>query len=160
LHQVDEAAVDRFLKRDPGVVHGGESATLRRLLAMLRQIGVTVAKASEPGTCHPRFIVDYRRCLLRERGLAEATLVYFVRFAEQFLSARFGNGDLNLSERFLRTGCAERWKNRILRLFQIRQSKECFCLAAFRCLSMCRTGGLLAAGMVLQLEANVLEARL
>jgi len=65
---------------------------------MLRQIGVTVAKASEPGTCHQPFIDDYRRYLLRERGLAEATLVYFVRFAEQFLSARFGNGDLNLSE--------------------------------------------------------------
>ena len=48
LHQVDEAAVNRFLKRDPGVVHSCESATLRRLLAMLRQIGVTVAKASEP----------------------------------------------------------------------------------------------------------------
>jgi site-specific recombinase XerD len=65
---------------------------------MLRQIGVTVAKASEPETCQQRFIVNYRRYLLRERGLAEATLVYFVRFAEQFLSARFGNGDLNLSE--------------------------------------------------------------
>jgi hypothetical protein len=38
------------------------------------------------------------RYLRRERGLAEATLVYFVRFAEQFLSPRFGNGDLNLSE--------------------------------------------------------------
>jgi integrase/recombinase XerD len=34
----------------------------------------------------------------QERGLAEATLEYFVRFAEQFLSARFGNRDLNLSE--------------------------------------------------------------
>jgi site-specific recombinase XerD len=98
LHQVDEAAVNRFLKRDPGVVHSCESATLRRLLAMLRQIGVTVAKASEPRTCHQRFIDDYRRYLLQERGLAEATLVYFVRFAEQFLSARFGTGDLNLSE--------------------------------------------------------------
>ena len=98
LHKVDEATVSRFLKRDPGVVHSCESATLRRLLAMLRQIGVTLAKASEPGTCHQRFIVDYRRYLLRERGLAEATLVYFVRFAEQFLSARFGQGDLNLSE--------------------------------------------------------------
>ena len=98
LHKVDEATVNRFLKRDPGVVHGCESATLRRLLAMLRQIGVTLAKASEPGTCHQQFIVDYRRYLLRERGLAEATLVYFVRFAEQFLSARFGHGNLNLSE--------------------------------------------------------------
>jgi uncharacterized protein YndB with AHSA1/START domain len=48
LYQVDEAAVNRFLKRDPGVVHSCECATLRRLLAMLRQLGVTVAKASEP----------------------------------------------------------------------------------------------------------------
>ena len=74
LHQVDEAVVNQFLKRDPGVVHSCESATLRRLLAMLRQIGVTVAKASEPGTCHRRFIVDYRRYLLRERGLSPAAM--------------------------------------------------------------------------------------
>ncbi len=57
-----------------------------------------MAKASEPRTCHQRFLDDYRRYLLQERGLAEVTLVYFVRFAEQFLSARFGNGDLNFSE--------------------------------------------------------------
>ena len=82
LHQVDEAAVNQFLKRDPGILHSCESATLRRLLAMLQQIGVTVAKASEPRTCHQRFIDDHRRYLLQERGLAEATLVYFVRFAE------------------------------------------------------------------------------
>jgi site-specific recombinase XerD len=98
LHQVDEAAVNRFLKRDPGVVHSCECATVRRLLAMLRQLGVTVAKVSEPRTCHQRFLDDYRRYLLQERGLAEASLEYFVRFAEQFLSARFGSGDLNFSE--------------------------------------------------------------
>src|ERR1035438_1603892 len=50
-----------------------------------------------------------------------------------------------MTVRFLRTGCAERLKNRILRLFQIRQSKDCFCLAAFRCLPICHTGGFLAA---------------
>jgi hypothetical protein len=98
LYQVDEAAVNRFLKRDPGVVHSCECATLRRLLAMLRQLGVTVAKASEPRTCHQRFLDDYRRYLRGERGLAEVTLEYFVRFAEQFLSARFGSGDLDFSK--------------------------------------------------------------
>jgi hypothetical protein len=56
LYQVDEAAVNRFLKRDPGVVHSCECATLRRLLAMLRQLGVTVAKPSEPRTCQQRFL--------------------------------------------------------------------------------------------------------
>jgi len=98
LHQVDEGAMRRFLKRDPGVVHSCESATLRRLLGMLRRMGVTVAKPSEPRTCHQRFIDDYQHYLLQERGLAEATVMYFVRFAKQFLSARFSDGDLNLSE--------------------------------------------------------------
>src|SRR5260370_2478826 len=40
LHQVDKAALNRFLKRDPGVVHSCESATLRPLPPILRQIGV------------------------------------------------------------------------------------------------------------------------
>ena len=93
LHQVDEAAIRQFLKRDPDVVHSCESATLRRLLGMLRRMGVTVAKASEPRTCCQRFIDDYRLYLFQERGLAEATVVYFGRFAEEFLSARFGKGD-------------------------------------------------------------------
>jgi hypothetical protein len=84
LHQVDEAAVNRFLKRDPGVVHSCESATLRQLLAMLRQSGVTLATMPGPRNDQQRFVDDYRHYLLQERGLAEATLVYFVRFAEQF----------------------------------------------------------------------------
>src|SRR5437588_12493269 len=35
LQQVDEATVERFLQRDLNVVHSGESAPLRRFLAML-----------------------------------------------------------------------------------------------------------------------------
>ena len=98
LRQADKFTIGRFLRRDQGVVHSGESATLRRLLAMLRRIGVTLAKASEPGNCRQRLLDDYRRYLLQKRGLAVATLVYFGRFAEQFLCDHFGNGDLNLSE--------------------------------------------------------------
>jgi len=63
LYQVDESAVNRFLKRDPGVVHSCECATLRRLLAMLRELGVTVAKASETTTCREQFLDDYRHYL-------------------------------------------------------------------------------------------------
>src|SRR5258708_2953852 len=48
LHQLDESAVERFLQRDPGVVHGCESAPVRRFLAMLREIGLTAAKPPEP----------------------------------------------------------------------------------------------------------------
>jgi site-specific recombinase XerD len=98
LHQVDEAAVERFLQRDPGVVHSGESAPLHRFLAMLREIGLTAAKPAEPRNCQQRFVDQYRHYLRQERGLAETTLPNYVPFAEQFLSYRFGPSDMNLSE--------------------------------------------------------------
>jgi site-specific recombinase XerD len=98
LHQVDEDQVERFLRRDSSVVHTGESAPLRRLLAMLRQIGVTAAKPSEPRNCQQRFIDEYRRYLIQERGLTETSLLNYVPFAEQLLSNRFGQSGMNLSE--------------------------------------------------------------
>lgn len=98
VHQVDEAAVERFLQRDPSVVHGGESAPLRRFLAMLREIGLTAAKPPEPRNCQQRFIDEYRHYLLQERGLAETSLLNYLPFAEQLLSNRFGQSDMNLSE--------------------------------------------------------------
>ena len=64
LHRVDEATVERFLQRDLHVVHSAESASLRRFLAMLREIGVTAAKPPEPRNCQQRFIDEYRRYLL------------------------------------------------------------------------------------------------
>jgi site-specific recombinase XerD len=98
LHQVDEAAVERFLQRDPSMVRSGEPAPLRRFLAMLREIGLTVAKPPEPRNCQQRLIDEYRRYLLQERGLAETSLLNYVPFAEQLLSNRFGQSDMNLSE--------------------------------------------------------------
>jgi site-specific recombinase XerD len=98
VHLVDESAVERFLQRDPGVVHPCESAPLLRFLAMLREIGLTAAKPPEPRSCRQRFVDEYRRYLLRERGLAEATLLNYVPFAEQLLLNRFGESDTNLSQ--------------------------------------------------------------
>ena len=98
LHQMDEATVERFLERDPGVVRGGESAPLRRPLAMLREIDVTPAKPPEPRNCQQRFLDEYRRYLLRERGLAETSLLNYVPFAEQLLSNHFGQSDMNFQE--------------------------------------------------------------
>jgi site-specific recombinase XerD len=98
LHQVDEASVERFFQRDAGIVHSGEAAPLRRLLAMLRKIEVTRAKPPELRNCQQRLTDEYRRYLLRERGLAESTLVNYIPFAEQLLFKRFGDGDLNLAE--------------------------------------------------------------
>ncbi len=99
LRQVDETTVERFMQRDPGIVHGGESAALRRLLAMLRQIGVTVANCRRNhgiGSSDSRMSIG--AIFLKERGLAQATLLNYVPFAEQFLFSRFCNGNLNLSE--------------------------------------------------------------
>jgi site-specific recombinase XerD len=98
LHQVDDGAVERFLRRDPGIVHSGEAAPLRRILAMLREMGLTPAKAPEARNCQQRRIDEYRRYLLQERGLAEASLLNYVPFIEQLLSDRFTLSEMNLSE--------------------------------------------------------------
>jgi hypothetical protein len=65
---------------------------------MLREMGLTAAKPPEPQNCQERLIDEYRRYLLRERGLAEATLLNYVPFAEQLLSNCFAKSDMNLSE--------------------------------------------------------------
>jgi len=96
LNQVDEVAVERFLQRDPNRAHGGEAAPLRHFLAMLREIGLTAAKPPEPRNEQQRFIDEYRRYLLRERGLAETSLLNYASFAEQFLSDRFGQSEMDL----------------------------------------------------------------
>jgi site-specific recombinase XerD len=98
LNQVDDAEVERFLRRDPGIVHSGEAAPLRRILAMLREIGLTPARAPEPRNCQQRCIDEYRRYLLQERGLAETSLLNYVPFVEQLLSDRFTLSEMNLSE--------------------------------------------------------------
>jgi site-specific recombinase XerD len=98
LHQVNEAAVVQFLERDPGVLHGGERATLRRLLAMLRQIGVTEAQPVQPKNAQQRFLDEYRRYLLQQRGLAETTVPSYIEFAEQLLSDHFGQENPNFAE--------------------------------------------------------------
>lgn len=98
LDQVDEAMIERFLKRDPDISHSGESAPLGRLLAMLREIGATAAKPSEPRNRQQQLINEYRRYLLQERGLAETTLLNYVPFVEQLLSNCFGDADPILPE--------------------------------------------------------------
>jgi site-specific recombinase XerD len=98
LHLLDEATIKRFLQRDQNIVHSAESAPLRRFLAMLREIGVAAAKPPEPISDQRRFFDEYRRYLLQERGLAEATLVNYIPFAEQLLAGRFGQSAISLTE--------------------------------------------------------------
>jgi len=115
LHQVDEATVERFLKRDPEVSHGGEPAPLRRVLAMLREIGVTAAKTPSPRNRQQQLIDEYRRYLLQERGLAESSVLNYVPFAEQLLSNRFGESDLNFPE-LTATDVTKFMQDRVLQL--------------------------------------------
>ena len=98
LHQVDEATVERFLQRDPSLVHSNESAPLRRFLALLREIGLTAARPPESRNCQQRFIDEYQRYLRQERGLAETSVPNYVPFAEQLLSSRFGDSDMDFPE--------------------------------------------------------------
>jgi site-specific recombinase XerC len=65
---------------------------------MLRETGVAAAKPSEPISEQRRFFDEYRRYLVQERGLSEATLVNYVPFAEQLLSSRFGQSAISLTE--------------------------------------------------------------
>jgi hypothetical protein len=86
LHQLDEATVERFLHRDPNVVHSVETASLRRVLALLRETGQIAAKQPEAKNSRQQFIDEYRSYLRQERGLAEASLLNYVPFVEELLS--------------------------------------------------------------------------
>jgi hypothetical protein len=48
LLDLDERVVERFLKRDRDVARSSEPAPLRRFVGMLREIGITATKRSEP----------------------------------------------------------------------------------------------------------------
>jgi site-specific recombinase XerC len=96
--EVDEAAVERFLKRDPNVVRSGESAPLRRFLMMLRDMGLTPGSAPEPRNCRQQLIDEYEHYLSQERGLAKTSLLNYLPFAEQLLSDRFGMSEIQTSE--------------------------------------------------------------
>jgi site-specific recombinase XerD len=89
LHDVDETTVERFLRRDPSVAHSAEPASLRRCLALLRDLGVTPTKSLPARSCRQRLIDGYHVYLLKERGLAESSLLNYVPYAEQLLSSRF-----------------------------------------------------------------------
>jgi len=97
LKDVDEIALERFLRRDPGVTRKGELATLTRLLATLRQIGVISERAPEPITVQRQAADEYRLYLSRERGLSEATISNYAVVATHFLSSQLKNDQLEFS---------------------------------------------------------------
>jgi site-specific recombinase XerD len=97
LDDLNESTVRQFLNRDPGIVHYPERATLRRLMTILRDLGIVRAEPPVPLTIVQACVLEYRQYLVRERGLSAASLPNYLSFVNEFLRERFSNGDLCLS---------------------------------------------------------------
>src|ERR1035437_6678678 len=74
LEDLNESGVRDFLGRDPGVVHYPEPSTIRRLVVVLREVGVLRAKQPATLTAVQRHVGEHRRYLIQQRGLAESCL--------------------------------------------------------------------------------------
>src|SRR5260370_4497419 len=100
IRDLNESVTERFLTdelRDQWP-HVAAPATLRRLLTLLRRIGVVPSKASPARSPAQRLTDDYRRFLLTERALSPATIDAWVRFIEKFLCEIFAANTLKLSK--------------------------------------------------------------
>ena len=98
IHLLDDRIVQRFLRCRPKAVQCGDAATIHRFLHTLREQGVVPPQPKPPLSSKQRLINSYERYLLEERGLTRATVVNNVGFIDQFLSARFQEAPLNLSQ--------------------------------------------------------------
>jgi site-specific recombinase XerD len=103
LRSLNSKAVDQFVQhhqRRTGICRG-DRGILNKFLAMLGHTRVVDCQDFNQRLTAPsprQDIADeFRRYLLEERGLSEATLRYYISFIEQFLSERFRNQALNLS---------------------------------------------------------------
>lgn len=99
LDQIDDVLVERFL--DPRIrkqwVQVSAPATMRRLVAMLRELGVTPAPVSVAPTAAEAAIESYKHFLINERALSPATAVSWVRYVELLLSEIFNKAVIELS---------------------------------------------------------------
>ena len=100
IRDLDEAVVERYLYHElkEQWPHICAPATLRRLLAMLRQMGVTRGKPTAPRNPAQQLTDEYSRFLLVERSLSSATAKGWLPFINKFLFEQFGVGTLKLSE--------------------------------------------------------------
>ena len=100
IRDLDESVTERFLSDESRGrwPRKAAPATLRRLLALLRGIGVVpVDKSPLPKNPSQQLIEDYRHFLLAERALSPATIDGWVRFIEKFVSELFGARTLKLA---------------------------------------------------------------
>jgi hypothetical protein len=95
LEFLDDIIVRQFLDRDPGVVHFPEPATIRRLVSILREMGVVKPEPPPSVTSIQQCGAQYRRYLVHQRGLSESCLPNYVSYVELFLSQRFAENELH-----------------------------------------------------------------
>jgi site-specific recombinase XerD len=95
--QINEELVAKFL--DPLVrakwVHVSAPATMRRLVAMLRDGGV-VPKAISTPTAIDQAVTKYERFLVAERALSPATAVSWIIYVRRVLSEKFEDRPVDL----------------------------------------------------------------
>lgn len=100
VRDLDESVTCQYLRH--GITSGyGKNAgasTLRRLLKMLRRIGVTPEAKAARLNPSERLTRAYERFLLDERNLVPQTVAHRRLTASRFLSEKFGGGPLNLSK--------------------------------------------------------------
>jgi site-specific recombinase XerD len=100
VHDLNECVAREFLRRCVTGAYGKHAkvATMRRLLTMLRRMGVTPeAKAQLPGPAE-QLVGAYGRFLLEERNLSPQTVRYLRPTAGLFLSDQFEGRQLDVSK--------------------------------------------------------------
>jgi site-specific recombinase XerD len=98
---LDEQRIETFFagRRRNGLPRRGDRTTVRQLLDHLRAHNVVQCVTPIRDESPLAAILDrYEKHLRSERGLATATIINYLPFAQKFLSDRFGEGPLLLKE--------------------------------------------------------------
>lgn len=100
-NNVNEPTIDMFLKdREQHLrLRRGERYTLNRLLDHLRKMGIVEDKVPPTKTSDGQYLEDdFKRYLLQERSLSQATVVNYIPFIRKFLLERFDTDTIRFGE--------------------------------------------------------------
>jgi site-specific recombinase XerD len=94
VRDLNESMVRKFLRRylNRGYGKNAGASTMRRLLTMLRRIGVAPEAKAPPPSAFEQLVCAYGHFLLEERNLSPQTVVHRRLTASRFLSEKFGDG--------------------------------------------------------------------
>ena len=100
VHDLNEGVVREFLRR--GITGGSgkhaKVATMRRLLTMLRRMGVPPEAQTQPPSPSEQLVCAYGRFLLEERNLSPHTVGHHRLTARRFLAHQFDGRRLDVSK--------------------------------------------------------------